>query len=189
MCCSPHPFNADETISTLRFAQRAKLIKNTVRVNRHRSAAELERIVARLEAELASARLGAPVSDESKRLADLEFDQPELGGSLRHSGHCGRGGGSKHNQTSTAVVVDTNDLATQLSVGRTYATQLGLGVLHQLGRLVDDEGALPHGLHVVVGFQSKCVRPPGATGAAGPPPRPQAARNYKTARPWRLSTS
>ena len=28
--CSPHVFNAEETLSSLRFAQRAKLIKNTV---------------------------------------------------------------------------------------------------------------------------------------------------------------
>ncbi len=39
--CSPHVFNAEETLSTLRFAQRAKMIKNTVTVNRQRSAAEL----------------------------------------------------------------------------------------------------------------------------------------------------
>jgi kinesin family protein 5 len=39
--CSPHVFNSEETLSTLRFAQRAKMIKNTVTINRQRSAAEL----------------------------------------------------------------------------------------------------------------------------------------------------
>ncbi len=39
--CSPHAFNAEETVSTLRFAQRAKLIKNRVRQNRQLSVADL----------------------------------------------------------------------------------------------------------------------------------------------------
>lgn len=40
--CSPHAFNAEETISTLQFGQRAKTIKNKVTVNRQLSVAELE---------------------------------------------------------------------------------------------------------------------------------------------------
>lgn len=47
IACSPHEFNIEETISTLKFGQRAKTIKNSVKVNRQLSAAELQ---ARIEA-------------------------------------------------------------------------------------------------------------------------------------------
>merc|ERR1719478_156324 len=40
--CSPSNFNELETISTLRFGQRAKMIKNVVKVNQERSAEELK---------------------------------------------------------------------------------------------------------------------------------------------------
>mmetsp|Transcript_30689 Transcript_30689/g.60242 ORF Transcript_30689/g.60242 Transcript_30689/m.60242 type:complete len:726 (-) Transcript_30689:291-2468(-) len=40
--CSPSNFNEQETISTLRFGQRAKMIKNVVKVNHERSAEELK---------------------------------------------------------------------------------------------------------------------------------------------------
>ena len=32
VCCSPAAFNVEETIGTLRFAARAKLIKNVIKV-------------------------------------------------------------------------------------------------------------------------------------------------------------
>jgi kinesin family protein 5 len=47
IACSPHEYNVEETISTLKFGQRAKTIKNSVKVNRQLSAAELQ---ARIEA-------------------------------------------------------------------------------------------------------------------------------------------
>lgn len=40
--CSPSNFNEQETISTLRFGQRAKMIKNVVKVNHERSVEELK---------------------------------------------------------------------------------------------------------------------------------------------------
>ncbi len=43
--CSPHIFNVEETVSTLRFAQRAKSITNSVSINQKRSVEELELIV------------------------------------------------------------------------------------------------------------------------------------------------
>lgn len=46
--CSPHGFNYDETISTLQFAQRAKTIKNMVKMNHQRSAEELRAILDQL---------------------------------------------------------------------------------------------------------------------------------------------
>jgi kinesin family protein 5 len=52
VAASPHSFNVDETISTLRFAQRAKNITNSVSVNQKRSVEELELIVKALMAEI-----------------------------------------------------------------------------------------------------------------------------------------
>jgi kinesin family member 5 len=56
VCCSPHRFNVDETLSTLRFAQRAKTIKNKAVVNRKRSVEELEAIVKKLAEQIESMR-------------------------------------------------------------------------------------------------------------------------------------
>lgn len=42
IACSPHEYNIEETIGTLKFGQRAKTIKNTAKVNRQLSAAELQ---------------------------------------------------------------------------------------------------------------------------------------------------
>mmetsp|Transcript_4010 Transcript_4010/g.10341 ORF Transcript_4010/g.10341 Transcript_4010/m.10341 type:complete len:700 (-) Transcript_4010:21-2120(-) len=47
--CSPSNFNEQETISTLRFGQRAKMIKNVVKVNLERSAEELQLLLDRRE--------------------------------------------------------------------------------------------------------------------------------------------
>ncbi|KAK5577751.1 hypothetical protein RB653_002699 [Dictyostelium firmibasis] len=49
---SPHFNNVDETISTLKFGARAKSIKNNVKVNQEKSAAELQIIVNALSKEL-----------------------------------------------------------------------------------------------------------------------------------------
>eukprot|EP01006_Ploeotia_vitrea_P034415 TRINITY_DN65751_c1_g2_i1.p1 TRINITY_DN65751_c1_g2~~TRINITY_DN65751_c1_g2_i1.p1 ORF type:complete len:957 (-),score=493.92 TRINITY_DN65751_c1_g2_i1:499-3369(-) len=66
--CSPHAINLDETISALKFAQRAKHIKNRVRVNRQLSVFELKDLVGRLRQQLADSR--AQVS-EMDQLGDL----------------------------------------------------------------------------------------------------------------------
>ena len=50
LACSPHPDNGAETATTLRFGERAKLIKNRVQQNVQRSAAELQKIADRLSA-------------------------------------------------------------------------------------------------------------------------------------------
>lgn len=49
VACSPHSYNANETISTLRFGTRAKTIENKVTVNQVRSVEELEELLARAE--------------------------------------------------------------------------------------------------------------------------------------------
>ena len=43
--CSPHPYNENETLSTLRFGARTRNIKNKPKVNREYTAAELKRLL------------------------------------------------------------------------------------------------------------------------------------------------
>lgn len=50
--CSPSSYNEAETLSTLRFGNRAKSIKNKAKVNQERSAAELKALLAKAEAEI-----------------------------------------------------------------------------------------------------------------------------------------
>lgn len=52
VACSPHIFNLEETVSTLQFAKRAKTIKNSVKVNKQRSVAELMAIIEKIKKEL-----------------------------------------------------------------------------------------------------------------------------------------
>lgn len=61
--CSPSYFNEQETISTLRFGQRAKMIKNVVKVNLERSAEELKLILERRDQSVLAMR---------SRLGELE---------------------------------------------------------------------------------------------------------------------
>lgn len=53
--CSPSNFNEQETISTLRFGQRAKMIKNVVKVNHERSAEQLKLLLEKKDLALADA--------------------------------------------------------------------------------------------------------------------------------------
>ncbi|KAL0233044.1 hypothetical protein GEMRC1_011791 [Eukaryota sp. GEM-RC1] len=48
IACSPHEFNVEETLSTLKFGQRAKCIKLKAKVNAQRSPAEMMRMIDRL---------------------------------------------------------------------------------------------------------------------------------------------
>ena len=43
--CSPHPFNDQETLSTCRFGQRARSIKNNAKVNREYTIPELRKLL------------------------------------------------------------------------------------------------------------------------------------------------
>jgi len=70
ICCSPHIWNVNETISTLKFGTRCKLIKNTVKKNMELSRQELMNLVQQLRAEirvlqqkLASGVVDAPTTD------------------------------------------------------------------------------------------------------------------------------
>ena len=59
------PYNAEETISTLRFGQRAKNIKCKVKLNSIKSAAELQKIVEKLEQQISI------LSQKNKNLSEL----------------------------------------------------------------------------------------------------------------------
>lgn len=61
--CSPSGFNKDETISTLRFGQRAKQIKNKAKVNKELSLKELKYMLMVAEKEIGL---------KDKRIASLE---------------------------------------------------------------------------------------------------------------------
>jgi len=54
--CSPSNWNEQETLSTLRFGQRAKMIKNVVKVNHERSVEELKLMLERREQALTELR-------------------------------------------------------------------------------------------------------------------------------------
>lgn len=52
ICCSPSSFNADETISTLRFGERAKKIQNKAKINAELSPAELKALLKKSQAQM-----------------------------------------------------------------------------------------------------------------------------------------
>ena len=52
IACSPHVNNIEESLSALRFGQRAKTIKNTAKAHIHRSVEELNLIITKLQKEL-----------------------------------------------------------------------------------------------------------------------------------------
>ena len=49
--CSPHPYNDQETISTMRFGSRARSIKNKPKVNREYTVPELKKLLEAAQAE------------------------------------------------------------------------------------------------------------------------------------------
>lgn len=49
---SPHPYNDNETLSTLRFGQRARNIKNAPKINREYSVAELKKLLEKAEVKI-----------------------------------------------------------------------------------------------------------------------------------------
>lgn len=90
VCASMHEFNLEETVSTLRFAQRAKAITTKVTVNMRRSVEELEamvlaltreleqvrRYVTQLEGEIAQSLPQVSLDDIKKRSAQLASPRP-----------------------------------------------------------------------------------------------------------------
>ncbi|KPA75335.1 putative kinesin heavy chain [Leptomonas pyrrhocoris] len=76
ICCSPSPYNAQETLSTLRFGARAKAIENKAVVNRELTAAQLKRMLDSAKDEIG--RLNGRI----RQL--MHADAPSGGGSNRH---------------------------------------------------------------------------------------------------------
>lgn len=74
IACSPHSFNVEETISTLKFGQRAKSIKNSVKINQQRSVKELEAIIENLTRELNMLRAYVAALEECILSMDSSFD-------------------------------------------------------------------------------------------------------------------
>eukprot|EP01084_Bolivina_argentea_P311084 538431_1 len=83
--CSPSIWNRDETISTLRFAKRAKKIKNIARINKRKTREQLEQRISKLCAEnkelkqkLNKRKFGSKVTtinNEELRAKDNEISQ------------------------------------------------------------------------------------------------------------------
>jgi len=70
--CSPHIYNCEETISTLKFASRAKKIKNKVKMNIKRSVEQLEAIIEGLNRQLKLANDEILRLKQSKEAGDLD---------------------------------------------------------------------------------------------------------------------
>lgn len=64
LAASPHPDNVAETISTIRFGERAKKIKTKVKANTQRSAAQLQQLLDRLQDELEKTRAYVKLLEE-----------------------------------------------------------------------------------------------------------------------------
>lgn len=56
VACSPHSYHLEETVSTLKFAQRAKTIKNKVKMNIRLTYEQLQKIVATLKMDLEASK-------------------------------------------------------------------------------------------------------------------------------------
>jgi len=87
ICCSPHIWNVNETVSTLKFGTRCKLIKNKVKKNMELSRQELMNLVKELRAEiralqqkLASGVIEAPATStiDSEGLKSLKEELQRL---------------------------------------------------------------------------------------------------------------
>lgn len=71
--CSPAGANLQESLGTLRFGARAKKIKNVAKINREMTKAELEKLVAKLRAE---------IEKKDARILGLEMFIKELGAKI-----------------------------------------------------------------------------------------------------------
>eukprot|EP00736_Rhodelphis_marinus_P008663 Rmarinus@m.3725 len=76
VACSPHAFNVEETISTLKFAQRAKLIKNSAKLNAERPPEDLRTLVETLQRDLEILRVHCSRLEKEK--AELTRENDEL---------------------------------------------------------------------------------------------------------------
>lgn len=78
VACSPAARNGEETYSTLQFAQRAKLVKNSVSVNTEQSVEQLTELVNTLRKQIADLKSGNPSSSNEDMIEALNKDKAEL---------------------------------------------------------------------------------------------------------------
>ena len=71
--CSPHPSNDQETISTMRFGERARIVKNKAKVNREFSVEELKQILA---------KANTKIEMQEKRIKALQAKINAMGGKI-----------------------------------------------------------------------------------------------------------
>jgi hypothetical protein len=96
VAASPHLDNIEETISTLKFAQRAKTIKNRVVVNEEKSVAELNAIINQLKKENEGLQKYALGLEGARRDAGVDPSTiviPDTVGTVSAGGAAGGGGG------------------------------------------------------------------------------------------------
>merc|ERR1740117_1512442 len=77
ICCSPSVYNDAETLGTLQFGERAKMIVNKAKVNRELSIPELKQLVAKLEKKIASQQ--KYIKTLEGKLDDNGIELPEEG--------------------------------------------------------------------------------------------------------------
>ena len=71
--CSPHPFNDQETLSTCRFGQRARSVKNNAKVNREYTIPELRKLLEVAEKDIENYKM---------QIRILESELEKLGGTV-----------------------------------------------------------------------------------------------------------
>lgn len=71
ICCSPSSWNGEETLSTLRFGNRAKSIKNNAKVNKEYTAKELKKMLDKTKKELKSMKSYAEGLEEELKLIKI----------------------------------------------------------------------------------------------------------------------
>lgn len=86
IACSPHSSNVDETVSTLRFGQRAKTIKNKVSARIHRSVEELNAIILQLQKEVHYLRKQTKLLEEKLLSYDSNVDLKSITAQSRTRG-------------------------------------------------------------------------------------------------------
>ena len=85
VACSPHSYNVEETISSLQFAQRAKTIKNKVKVNIKYSYEELQKMVFQLKKKLENANQKIMKLMKGENVDDNTIDE---NGNNNYCGKC-----------------------------------------------------------------------------------------------------
>ena len=82
VACSPAAINGEETYGTLKFAQRAKMVQNTVSVNAEMSVAQLKEVVESLQKQIQDLKTSNP-DKSAEALADMTKQRDGLIQELR----------------------------------------------------------------------------------------------------------